>query len=151
VAGWRTPSSRHQYKLRLPRSSRFSKAGDFCCGEVFLQEHFVGAVLYVQLRACPAGVYGRAFLGFRKMCGATKKAAELRSTGKTGTDVTIPRFQELLRPENGECPVCPRFIPSPGLFPGFIPRFIVVPLRKSLPLSGVEGGMRRQLETSHGA
>jgi hypothetical protein len=43
-------------------------------GKVFLQEHFVLAVLYVQLRACPAGVYSRGFLDFRKMFGATKKA-----------------------------------------------------------------------------
>jgi len=55
------------------RSSRFSKAGDFRCGEVFLQEHFVRAVLYVQLRACPVGVYGQASLDFRKMFSATKK------------------------------------------------------------------------------
>ena len=40
-------------------------------GEVFLQEHFVLAVLYVQLRACSVGVYGRAFLDFRKMFGMT--------------------------------------------------------------------------------
>ena len=42
--------------------------------EVFLAEHFVLSVLYVQLRACPAGVYGRAFLTFRQMFSATKKA-----------------------------------------------------------------------------
>jgi hypothetical protein len=41
---------------------------------VFLQEHFVPPVLYVQLRACPDGVYGRAFLDFRKMFSPTKKA-----------------------------------------------------------------------------
>ena len=86
-------------------------AGDFCCGEVFLQEHFVLAVLYVQLSACPVGVYGRGFPDFRKMFSATKKASELRATGKTGTDGTFSRFEELLRPENGERPVCPRFSP----------------------------------------
>jgi hypothetical protein len=43
-------------------------------GEVFLEEHFVLAVLYVQLRACPVGVYGRAFLDFRQMFSAAKKA-----------------------------------------------------------------------------
>jgi hypothetical protein len=32
------------------------------------------AVLTVQLRACPIGVYGQAFLDFRKMFSATKKA-----------------------------------------------------------------------------
>jgi hypothetical protein len=48
-------------------------------GEVFLQEHFVPAVLYVQLRAYPVGVYGRAFVDFRKMFSATKKAVELCS------------------------------------------------------------------------
>ena len=52
--------------------------------EVFLREHFVLAVLYVQLRACPVGVYGQASLDFRKMFSATKKAAELRSPGKAG-------------------------------------------------------------------
>jgi len=40
--------------------------------EVFLEEHFVLAVLYVQLRACPVGVYGRALLDFRQMFSATK-------------------------------------------------------------------------------
>jgi hypothetical protein len=35
------------------------------------------------------------------MFSATKKAAELRPTGKDGTDGTFSRFQELLRPENG--------------------------------------------------
>jgi hypothetical protein len=54
---------------------------------VFLQEHFVLAVLYVQLRACPVGVYGRAFLDFRKMFSATKNL---------GTDWTFSSFQELL-------------------------------------------------------
>jgi hypothetical protein len=68
---------------------------------VFLQEHFVLAVLYVQLSACPVEVYGRAFLDFRKMFSATKKAAELRSAGKTGTDGTFSRLRELLRLENG--------------------------------------------------
>jgi hypothetical protein len=74
---------------------------------VFLQEHFVPAVLYVQLRACPVGVYGRAFLDFRKMFSATKKAAELRSTGKTGTDgwgplhPSVPTFS--LGRDHGEC------------------------------------------------
>jgi hypothetical protein len=43
-------------------------------GEVFLQEHFVHAVLYVQLSACPAGVYGQAFPDFRKTFGAREKA-----------------------------------------------------------------------------
>jgi hypothetical protein len=49
------------------------KVRDSQSGEVFLQEHFVLAVLYVQLRDCPAGVYGRTFLDFRKMFSATKK------------------------------------------------------------------------------
>jgi hypothetical protein len=78
-------------------------------GEVFLQERFVLAVLYVQLRACPVGVYGRAFLDFRKMFSATKKSRASLDRG-SGTDGTFSRFQELLRPKNGECPVCPRFI-----------------------------------------
>jgi hypothetical protein len=44
-------------------------------GEVFLQEHFVLAILYVQLRACPVGVYGRAFPDFRQMFSATAKSS----------------------------------------------------------------------------
>jgi hypothetical protein len=39
-------------------------------GGVFLKEHFVLAVLYVQLRACSGGVYGRAFVDFRKLFGS---------------------------------------------------------------------------------
>ena len=50
-------------------------------GEVFLQEHFVLAVLYVQLRDCPVGTYGRAFLDFRKMFSATTKAVEFGWVG----------------------------------------------------------------------
>ena len=38
-------------------------------GEVFLKEHIVLALLYGQLRACSVGVYGRAFLDFRKLFG----------------------------------------------------------------------------------
>jgi hypothetical protein len=34
------------------------------------------------------------------MFSATKKVAELRSTGKAGADGMFSRFQELLRPEN---------------------------------------------------
>jgi hypothetical protein len=55
--------------------------------EVFLEEHFVPAVLYVQLRACSVGVYGRAFLDFRKMFGTTEKGVAFRSTGKTRVKV----------------------------------------------------------------
>ena len=112
-------------------------------GEVFLQEHFVLAVLYVQLRACPVGVYGRAFPDFRKMFRAATKAAVLRSTGKTGTGVfpvsknccarkmgNVPSVPALLS-ENGERPVCPRFIVgkwgTSRLSPLYCrPRFIVV-------------------------
>jgi hypothetical protein len=53
-------------------------------GKVFLKEHFVLAVLYVQLRACSGGVYGRAFLDFRKMFGTTEKGVALRPAGKIG-------------------------------------------------------------------
>jgi hypothetical protein len=93
------------YKLRLPRSSRFSKAGDFCCGEVFLQEHFVLAVLYVQLRACPVGVYGRAFLDFRQMFSATKKSRVPRPSrvlcGRAGILTSCPSRRCL---ESGDSP-----------------------------------------------
>ena len=121
-------------------------------GEVFLQEHFVLAVLYVQLRACPVGVYGRAFPDFRKMFRAATKAAVLRSTGKTGTGVfpvsknccarkmgNVPSVPALLS-ENGERPVCPRFIVgkwgTSRLSPLYCrPRFIVVvPALLSSPL-----------------
>jgi hypothetical protein len=60
---------------------------------VFLQEHFVLAVLYVQLRACPVGVYGRAFLDFRQMFGATKKAP---SADKFGDGRDWPIFRQCL-------------------------------------------------------
>jgi hypothetical protein len=49
--------------------------------EVFPQEHFVLAALYVQLRACPVGVYGQAFPDFRKMFSATKKAGHPERPG----------------------------------------------------------------------
>jgi hypothetical protein len=58
------------------RGGKSVKIRGFCCGEVFLQEHFVRAVLYVQLRACPVGVYGRAFLDFRKMFRRDEKSRQ---------------------------------------------------------------------------
>jgi hypothetical protein len=61
---------------------------------VFLQEHFVRAVLYVQLRACPVGVYGRDFLDFRKMFGAMKKSSRA---------LVIPQVRVLHR-GGGACP-----------------------------------------------
>jgi hypothetical protein len=48
-------------------------AGRLQSGEVFLQEHFVLPVLYVQLRACPVEVYARAFVNFRKMFSREEK------------------------------------------------------------------------------
>jgi len=52
-----------------PAKTALSWAARLQSGEVFLKEHFVLAVLYVQLRACSARVYGRAFLDFRKLFG----------------------------------------------------------------------------------
>jgi len=78
-------------------------------GEVFLQERFVLTVLYVQLRACPVWVYGRAFLDFRKMFSATKKAAELRSTGNAGTDETFSVSKNCCAHKMGNIPSVPGF------------------------------------------
>ena len=69
-------------RVGIPDTRAVPIRGCLQSGEVFLQEHFVLALLYVQLRACSVGVYGRAFLDFRKMFGTTEKGVALRSTGK---------------------------------------------------------------------
>jgi hypothetical protein len=86
-------------------SPGFLKVRPLKVHEVFLGEHFVLAVLYVQLRACPVGVYGRAFPDFRQMFSATKKSRVPRPSrvlcGRAGI-LTSCRSRRCL--ESGDSP-----------------------------------------------